>query len=87
MNDTETNRRTPDHAASAVIAELSVWTSVHDCFAAARSIERRSLPGDTPSSQLILSYDDGDAYEALCIHCLGWLMKGFRAPPSKIRLA
>src|SRR5690349_18126491 len=77
----------PDDDCIKVVAELSVWTSVADCLCAARFIERRPRSDDTQSEILVIPFRDDDAYEKIFVHCLAWLIRSYRTPSSKVRLA
>ena len=77
----------PEERCLQVTAELSVWTSVDDCLAAARIVEGRCLPDDSPSEQLIIPFPDDDAYEAVLLMFLAFLVRSFRVPASKVRIA
>lgn len=77
----------PENECLAVIAELSVWTSVGDCLTAARWIEGRSRAEDGLSRTLVIPYPDDSQYEAVLVQCLDWLIRTFRVPKMKIRIA
>src|SRR5262245_66064928 len=77
----------PEERCLQVIAELSVWTSVDDCLAAARIVEGRCLPDDSPSEKLIIPFLDDDTYEAVLLAFLVFLVTSFRVPGSKVRIA
>ena len=59
----------------ASLAELSIWTIVSHCLAAARMVENRVLPGDEPESVLVLPFVDCDGYQPAF---LDLLEQGFR---------
>jgi len=77
----------PESKCLEIFAELSVWTSVDDCLAAARAIEGRSSPEDMLSAELIIPYPDDDGFETVLLKGFEWLIQRFRVPASKIRLA
>jgi len=77
----------PESDCLSVIGELAVWASVDDCLAAARFIEQRSMPDDTPSDALLLPFPNDDGYEVVFLQCLAWLAESFRVPESKVKLA
>lgn len=77
----------PEDDCRRILSELSVWTSVDDCLAAARWLENRSEPEDSVSPALVVPYPDEERFETVFIHCLNFLIKGFQTPPIKVRLA
>lgn len=77
----------PEARCLSVFSELSAWTSVGDCLAAARFLEGRFLPDDKPAIQLIVPFPDEGAYEAVFIRFMDWLIRSFLVPASKVQLA
>jgi hypothetical protein len=68
-------------------AELSTWTSVEDCLAAARNIEGRALQTDVFDGRLITPFIDSDVFQAVYVKCLEWMIESYSPPAPKIRLA
>ena len=77
----------PDADCQRILSQLSFWTNVDDCLAAARFLEDRSLPEDSLSYNLVMPYVDSDQFEGVFKECLHHFIKGFEVPPMKIRLA
>jgi hypothetical protein len=77
----------PEDACLEISAELSVWTSIDDCLAAARFLEGRTQPTDTLSRQLIVPFLDDQDFETVFVQCLDWLIRSYRVPPMHVRLA
>lgn len=77
----------PPETSALVFAELGVWTSLSDCLAAARFIECRPEPDDSPSARLVIPFPDSDEVQTILIQCLQWLIAGYSVPPAKVRLA
>ena len=72
----------PDDQCLKIVAELSVWTSVDHCLAAARWIEQRPQAEDQPSGRLVVPYPDDDGYEAVFVHCLDWWFAAWNRSPG-----
>jgi hypothetical protein len=77
----------PEERCLEIIAELSFWTSVDDCLTAARIVEGRCLPNDSPSEKWIIPFLDDDIYQAVLLTFLTFLVRSYRVPGSKVRLA
>jgi hypothetical protein len=77
----------PNEDCRRIISELSVWTSVEDCLAAARFLEERSIPEDSLSFRLIVPFPDADEYQQVLVQCMEWFIKSFAVPSTKVRLA
>jgi hypothetical protein len=87
MSEEHWRERFPEDECLKVVAELSIWTSVDDCLAAARWLEERSLPEDTLSEKLVVPYPDDPEFEVVFVQCIQWLIRSFRVPESKVQLA
>ncbi|WP_263351352.1 hypothetical protein [Acidicapsa acidisoli] len=70
-----------------LFSELSLWTSVQDCLAAARCLEKRPTRDDVFSPKLIVPFLDSDLFQAVLSKCIGWLIPTYRVPEAKIRIS
>lgn len=87
MSEEHWRARFPEDECLEVVSELSSWTSVDDCLVAARWIEKRSLAEDAPSESLVVPFLDDQEFEVVLVQCLEWLIRSYRVPASKVRLA
>jgi hypothetical protein len=85
--DTDEDLYFPGQHCESLFSELSLWTSVEDCLAAARYIENRALPGDLVDSRLVIPFVDDETFEAVPSRFLQWLIASYRPPETKIKIA
>ena len=77
----------PEEHCRSCFSELSLWTSVGDCLAAARFIEKRPLKRDNFDSRLVTPFIDDEGFHLVFTQCMDWLISTYQAPETKLKLA
>lgn len=68
-------------------SELSLWTTLEGCLAAARYLENRTIEEDCLEERLIIQSICGAKFETVLIQCFQWLIASYRVPLTKLKLA
>lgn len=71
----------------AAFAELNAWVSVPAIQLAARTLEKRLLPDEAPSVQVLITFQDHDDAESFHVLMMRYLIEAFRCPESQLLLA